>query len=318
MTLKNGAKIALTDCLDVDNEEQVLIVTDTDKQDIGQAFFEEANRLDVEPLLTIMEPRKTSGEEPPPSVAASMQESEVVIAPTSKSLSHTQARKAACDAGSRVATLPGVTEQMMVSGGMQEDYSQLAKAAREITEFQLQGVKQVSLVSENGTEVTFDLSGRDWKMDTGICHESGCFTNLPGGEIYIAPRDAEGTLIVDGSLSTLGLVHEPVKIEIKDGRATDFSGPQSAELQELLDSAGPAGRNVAELGIGLNRSAQLIGKTLEDEKVAGTMHVAFGDNSTFGGDVEASIHLDGMITDKPKLLVNGEQLTLPHLDDQSI
>ena len=73
---------------------------------------------------------------------------------------------------------------------------------------------------------------------------------------------------------------------------------------------GPLARNLAELGIGINPKARLIGNVLEDEKVGGTVHVALGDNSTFGGDVVAGIHLDGIIT-RPKVFVDGEPLKLP-------
>ncbi len=68
-------------------------------------------------------------------------------------------------------------------------------------------------------------------------------------------------------------------------------------------------RNIADFGIGINPRAKLIGNVLEDEKVGGTVHIALGDNSTFGGDVIAGIHLDGIIT-KPKLFVDGEDFVL--------
>ena len=52
----------------------------------------------------------------------------------------------------------------------------------------------------------------------------------------------------------------------------------------------------------MNPKAKIIGNVLEDEKVLGTVHVAVGDNSTFGGKCECGIHMDGIIKN-PTLIV---------------
>lgn len=75
----------------------------------------------------------------------------------------------------------------------------------------------------------------------------------------------------------------------------------------MLDKIGEKARNIAELGIGINPEAKLIGNVLEDEKVGGTVHIALGDNSSFGGDVIAGIHLDGIIK-KPVLFLDGKKV----------
>ena len=41
--------------------------------------------------------------------------------------------------------------------------------------------------------------------------------------------------------------------------------------------------------------ARITGRILEDEKVMGTVHFAFGDNTTFGGRVSVESHLDGIV-----------------------
>jgi aminopeptidase len=51
--------------------------------------------------------------------------------------------------------------------------------------------------------------------------------------------------------------------------------------------------NLAELGIGFNPSIRkAIGYVLTDEKVIGTVHLAFGANNTFGGTSESTMHWD--------------------------
>ncbi len=63
----------------------------------------------------------------------------------------------------------------------------------------------------------------------------------------------------------------------------------------LLEPHGRDGRNVAEFGIGTNDRAPLSGVILEDEKVMGTIHIAFGDNKSMGGSVRVASHLDGLV-----------------------
>jgi leucyl aminopeptidase (aminopeptidase T) len=49
---------------------------------------------------------------------------------------------------------------------------------------------------------------------------------------------------------------------------------------------------------------------LLDEKAAGTVHVAIGDDAGIGGDTEAPVHLDGIIRD-PTVYADGEEVELP-------
>jgi len=91
-------------------------------------------------------------------------------------------------------------------------------------------------------------------------------------------------------------VREPIRILVKDGFATDITGGAEAKrLVELLEPHGKDGRNVAEFGVGTNDKAILTGLILEDEKVMGTIHIAFGDNKSMGGTVRVASHLDGLV-----------------------
>ena len=74
---------------------------------------------------------------------------------------------------------------------------------------------------------------------------------------------------------------------------------------ELLKAAGPEGTNVAELGIGTNEKATLSGEILEDEKLLGTAHVAFGASAAIGGTVQVPVHLDCLVL-KPDVTVDGQ------------
>ncbi len=73
----------------------------------------------------------------------------------------------------------------------------------------------------------------------------------------------------------------------------------------MLTEHGPGGTSVAELGIGTNERAKLTGNVLEDEKILGTAHVAFGASAAIGGTVQVPVHLDCVVM-RPDVSVDGE------------
>ncbi len=297
------------ECFGAKRGESVLIVVDTSTpMSIGKSLFEAARNMGCEAMILTMLPRTRHGEEPPFAISEAMKNADVVIAPTTFSLTHTQARINACKAGARVASMPGITEKMMSSGGMTADYNKVNAIAIGLNK-QLENTCTVRVVTESGTDIVFNLEGCKWMMDTGLCHEKGCSANLPAGELYIAPKDANGVFIVDGSMSGFGILDSPLEFTVRNRYVTEIRGKQAKKLKDMLNEVGDKARNIAEFGIGINPQAKLIGNVLEDEKVGGTVHIALGDNSTFGGDVVAGIHLDGIIT-KPKLFVDDEEFIL--------
>src|SRR5580765_1912701 len=96
-------------CLAVAPGEDVVVVVDEPLQELGELFRAEAQAAGADAVLTVMSPRAADGSEPPPPVAEAMAACDVFIAPASRSLSHTQARRRAIDGGARGATLPTVT-----------------------------------------------------------------------------------------------------------------------------------------------------------------------------------------------------------------
>ncbi|MFP4632477.1 MAG: aminopeptidase [Halobacteriales archaeon] len=305
MSYVEGARTVVETCMAVDPDDVVSVVTDARRREIGRAIEEVAREHADEVVYLEMSVEGEHGAEPPAPVAAAMRESDVVVAPTTRSLTHTRARIEACEAGARVATMPGVTARMMEEA-MQADYSEVDRRARDFLET-LDGASEVRVRSEAGTDLLLDVEGRGWKVDVGLCQEAGCVTNLPAGEVYVAPRSGDGRLVVDGSMAGVGRLDEPLVIEFEGGRAVSI---EHEDVRERVDAAGDCGRNLAELGVGLNPAATLIGEVLQDEKVAGTVHVAVGDSSGFGGDVECDVHLDGVVLD-PSVEVDGVELDLP-------
>ena len=292
--LQRATETIVGPCLGVRAGEDVVIVVDESTRAVGDALRDAAAALGAEPVTTVMEPRSVDGEEPPAAVAAALAAARVFIAPTLRSLSHTQARKAASDGGARGATLPGVTEDMLARL-MSADFPAMAARSRAVAEL-LTDADRAHVTCPRGTDLTLDLSGRTAIADDGDLTADGAFGNLPCGEGFVSPVGGEGTLVA-ASLATLGLPDEPVRITVRDGRLADAEGEWGARWAALLDGAGEQGRNLAELGVGTNERATLTGLILEDEKMLGTVHIAFGASAGIGGTVSVPVHLDCLIED---------------------
>ncbi|MFW9874767.1 MAG: aminopeptidase [Candidatus Thorarchaeota archaeon] len=324
MSLEIGAKKVIEECMGVSPGENVLIIADTEKQAIGEALFNAAINAKTEAMYIIMLPRSRPGEEPPEGIAELMKHVDVVVAPTKCSLTHTQARREACKLGVRIATMPDISSEMFSKGGLTADF----KAVRNRIEHAYEKIKNAQtahITTAKGTDLKLNINAERWVKDTGILQEHGQYGNLPAGELFLAPDEgtANGTLIVDGAMAGTPELDEPIKITIENGFAVKIEGGEAAEiLRKMLAGAGEKLKavgsdpklvfNIAELGIGMNDKAKVIGSPLEDEKVLGTVHVAVGDNSTFGGNVKAGVHLDGIIMeptlklDDVELIKNGE------------
>jgi leucyl aminopeptidase (aminopeptidase T) len=287
--------------------EEVLVVCNPVTEEIGALMRIEAQGDGADATLAVISERESHAAEPPRPVAAAMAAADVVLAPTIQSLSHTAARKKASEAGARIATLPGVTEEMLARL-MNGDLEEMRRRGWAIVNV-LNGGSEVRISDANGSDLRFSIEGREGIVDAGELSTDGAFGNLPCGEGFIAPVEgtAEGTLVVDGSIAAIGLVESPVRLTVEEGHLIGATGNEGARLLELLTPHGPDGTNVAELGIGTNEEAILTGNILEDEKIFGTAHVAFGASAGIGGTVQVPVHLDVVIKE-PTVEIDGEAI----------
>jgi leucyl aminopeptidase (aminopeptidase T) len=303
--LDRAVRAVVRDCLGVKQGEEVLVIANPATQHLGERMREEAADAGGDAVLALISERVSHAAEPPRSVADAMAAADVILAPTLQSLSHTAARKRASEAGARCATLPGVTEEMLARV-MSADMGGLRRKGHAIAAA-LDRASEAHVTSANGTDLRLDLSGRKAIPDAGELTETGAFGNLPCGEGYIAPVGGHGTLVIDGSMAGVGLVDEPVELAIEGGHLTSARGGQGMAFMELLAEHGEDGTNVAELGIGTNERAKLTGEILEDEKILGTCHVAFGASAAIGGTVQVPVHLDCVVM-KPTVELDGEAI----------
>jgi leucyl aminopeptidase (aminopeptidase T) len=305
MSLEHAALVAVRDCLSIRSHETLLVVTDPPLRPLAEALAMAARPLAREVVIVEYAVRELNGQEPPAPVPEAMARVDAVLAVTTRSLTHTVARRAATAAGARVATMPGITEDCLLRT-MSADYEAIAARTLRVADV-LTHARLARVTDANGTNVTLPIGGITAIPSTGLIREAGQWGNLPSGEAYLRPEEGEtrGTIVVDGALAGIGTLEEPVRITVEKGMAVDVGGGEQARLfAAQLDQAGPLARNVAELGVGTNDKAILTGKILEDEKVLGTVHIAFGNNASMGGTVDVPFHVDGIIL-RPTLTLDG-------------
>ena len=204
--------------------------------------------------------------------------------------------------GTRIA-FGGHMDHSILEHEMAADYGALRELTARLGE-RMAGSARVRVTTPGGTDCTFDVTGREWKLDDGVLDQPGAFGNLPAGEAFVAPlaTGADGVCVIDRSiaLGDVGLVDEPIRLTFERGRIVSVEGGRSADSTRAAIAAAGAGADVvAELGIGTNAGARITGSIITDEKVLGTAHVAFGDNASgsYGGDNRAAIHVDGVMAD---------------------
>lgn len=238
-----------------------------------------AERQDIEAAEKILTGRKTAAVD-------------AVIALSHYSTSHTRFRDFLTRiCGARYASMP-LFDTGMLEGPMNVDWKHLARFTRNIAK-ELSRADRVMIETENGTRLSFSAKGRKAVADTGILTAPGSFGNLPAGEAFIAPVEgtAEGMLVLEWGPS--GGLASPVTLTVKEGFVSDIAGKDgyASVLRKKLSERRENG-NVAEFGIGTNSRAKRPDNILEAEKILGTIHIALGDNSTFGGCVNTPFHQD--------------------------
>ncbi len=217
---------------------------------------------------------------------------DIVIALSYFSTTHTRFRillNRIC--GARYASMP-LFDKKMLTGAMGVNWKKMVERTKYIAK-KVNDCENIEIHTPNGTFLTLSKKNRKVMMDTGIITQAGSFSNLPAGEVFLAPREgiSEGTLVLDWAPTRK--LKNPVTLYIEKGTVLKVEGKEEyvIDLEKKL-SEKKENRNIAEFGIGTNDKAKRPDNILESEKILGTIHIALGDNSSFGGNVSTSFHQD--------------------------
>lgn len=177
------------------------------------------------------------------------------------------------------------------------DYAELQSKADALAGV-LDGADRVHITSPKGTDVTLGITGRPLDKDVGVVGGATNLSNLPAGEVCLAPLEdhTEGTVVFDLAFMD-GRRVEDLEVRFEAGRATLVGAAREFEFVQRVVAAGGAGADViGELGIGVNPAVGApCGYTLTDEKILGTVHLALGDNEMLGGSNPSHLHWDMMV-----------------------
>jgi len=314
-------KRVLTECLGVTNEKVFLIGDKGVGDRLFAPFITRSYALACEelgiPYEEYYQNVKTRGEPADPVLVRKLvrlPKRSVIIVNVSNRLGRMEAlglsfRGFARRQGHRfisASTLKGIKPQhfSVFMNALDIDYKAVQRRSKRLKRI-LDNGREVVVTSKAGTDVVVGIEGVEARRADGVYREPGSGGNLPGSEVYIAPAQKRvyGDVVIDGSVrvrnGTLLVRGAPVRMKVENGVVVSFNRTFEARQLEAtlkwahMKSEHPWGvRRVAELGIGLNPKARIIGATILDEKVLGTAHVALGSNHWFGGGVYSIIHLD--------------------------
>ena len=295
--------------LKVQPSEQATVVTDWERPyTITTALASCLRYAGAEVVVVSMTPRDHGGIDPPPAVAGAIFASQVVIMQTSFATIHTQTIRQALAKGVRVCEFWGITEDMMLRGGLTEDPGWLEKTTLRFAEL-LEKASKARLTTAQGTDLSFDLKGRRAMSMAGSFNEP--WIGLPGGEAAISPVEGttEGKLVAPYLVEhrEIGRPKEHLEFTVRAGNVEEVKGGIEAQRLKMLLSEVSGSRNVAELAIGTNRRCRLEAGLREAKRAWGTAHVALGDNRTVGGSVQSQLHIDFILTE-PTIWLDGRQV----------
>ena len=308
--LKKAAATAVVDYMGLTSEETFMVMTDEKMSKIGEALYDAAQKVTKTAFMLYMPILGINGDEPPNQLIDIMRSVDVVAAATTKSIIHTGPRHQATKGGVRVASIPMMEEDSFIRI-MSAEIDQVVKLSNDLAA-SYKEVNEVHITTQLGTDIKLFVKDRAPITSTGVLNLLGAWGNLPSGEVYIAPIEdrSEGILVIDGTIAEIGLLDNPITIEITKGKIQSINGKglKTKALVKLLDKyENEEAKTLAEFGIGTNYKAQMGGYIGEDEKVLGTCHFAFGNNFSFGGSLTPPIHLDCVIT-KPTIKFDGKEI----------
>jgi aminopeptidase len=300
-----GAHNAVSVCLQLTPNERVTIITDEATGDIAAALRREVEAIGSEHTVFVLEnyasrPLKFM----PEPILDDLAQSQVSIFCAQSQPGELPSRMQMSDVVNKCHIRHGhmvnINRQIMLEG-MRADFREVDALSRRLIE-RARHAERITCRTRHGTELEAEFSPKlKWLKTSGIITPEK-WGNLPGGEIFTAPANTNGTFVVDGVVgdylcSKYGDLRDaPLTIQVADNRIVDLR----SENKELLDdfraytTTDENSNRVGEFAIGTNTAlTHVIGNILQDEKIPG-VHIAFGHPYAehTGADWKSKAHID--------------------------
>lgn len=303
--LAPGARNALRVCLQLKPEERITIITDEATRDIAAALQAEVEEIGSEHAVFVLEnydARPMTGM--PRRILDDLASSQVSIFAAQSQPGELAMRRdmttVVDDHHIRHGHMVNITRQIMLEG-MRADFHEVDSLSQRLIE-QARRAKRIKCRTPHGTDFEGEFSRKlKWIKTSGLISPDK-WGNLPGGEIFTAPANTNGTFIVDGVVGDYlcakygDLQDDPITIRVRDNRIVDLSCNNKELLEEFraYTSVDENSNRVGEFAIGTNTACtHVIGNILQDEKIPG-IHIAFGHpySEHTGADWKSKTHID--------------------------
>ena len=283
-----GARNAVATCLRIQPDEKVTLITDHFTRPIAASLAQELDRLGCPWngfILEELAPRPLTAM--PQKVLQDMESSQISIFAVQVQSNELDSRRQMTNVVNRRkmrhAHMVNITPQIMLEG-MRADFLAVDRLSQKVLD-KVSVARKVRATTAAGTDIQADfLPEYKWFKTSGIISQNK-WGNLPGGEVFTAPGEVNGTFIVDGVVGDYlcarygSLAATPLTIDIQANRIVECHS-ENRQLRDEFWAYTHTDENsdlVGEFAIGTNIGVhRVIGNILQDEKFPG-IHIAFGD-----------------------------------------
>lgn len=187
--------------------------------------------------------------------------------------------------GFRGATMHGMND-VILNSGLAVDYDEVSADAEAIRLAMTRAESvEIDFTLEDGRTLTasLDLEKQEAQKSHGLCKGlTPDVANLPAGEVYFVPRNANGQFPMKYEDGTLGILDVKNRNIIKSTLITGNQETIDAHNMRLAND--PMTGTLGELGFG-TQVLPVSHQDIQDEKVLGTCHLATGRDDHLGGDI---------------------------------
>jgi leucyl aminopeptidase (aminopeptidase T) len=271
---------------------------------VADALFEAAWQLGARPITTMIPYRGEHNVDPPKTLAATMRAADAAITliPYESADFYTRPFLEMLQGGTRMLGFLSGTAEKLVRYIYAHDFTVTDRIC-EVLEAVMSKASEIRITCPRGTELSATIGGRPVQLNPGKVAKPGDEGYLPPGVVGQAPLEESwnGTVVFDAFAYPVGLLREPIRVTIREGRIKEISGGIQAESwREWFEGRkDPNIYWVAHYGFGINPSfKKLSGLKFLDERMYGIFDVGFGTNDLpcFMGKVRANGHTDGLLT----------------------
>jgi leucyl aminopeptidase (aminopeptidase T) len=312
MELHKACRKAVVECAKVEKGENALVVaTSIVDRSIVDAFADEACVAGADTSILIYEARPEVNVDLPKIAFAAMKASDIVFDLITPIAGGTAYEEVVAKPDTRVLAAWGATREMLARFA-RLDFGEWVEKWRRANE-SFGRARNCTVTSVQGTNIFMEFDAkRPVFLDDAVLERPGESKTLPGGLIAcLAPIEETiaGTVVIDGSLSPVGLLRAPVTMKVTEGKIKDISGGSDAAIfRKWIESFGdPNMYNIAHIGLGLNPTARMSGIATEDERVFGAFTFGIGSkletiNQFKGKSGVAKAHADGLMLESTIVL----------------